>query len=346
MTATPLPEEPLPSMAELKPFLAPYMKSDLRRSLLQLANTLAPYALLWYLMVLALQVSFWLMLPLAVLAAGFLVRVFIIFHDCGHNAFFSSTTANRRVGSLLGVLVFTPGEQWWHSHALHHATSGNLDKRGRGDVTMLTKAEYLSMPWQQRLSYRIFRSPWGMFGFGPIAMFFIMHRFPAPKYSKKETMSVVWTNLTLLALAAVLSLLIGLKAYLIIQFTVMWMAGVVGIFMFYLQHQYENGYWRHNPQWNYVASGLLGASYYHLPKILEWFTGNIGYHHIHHLSPRIPNYNLPKVQAGSPLIQKWTQMITLWEGFRTVRYKLWDETAERMITWKEVREQKLVTREP
>ncbi len=338
MTSTPLNGNRLPTMAELKPCLAPYIKSDPRRSVLQLVITLAPYAVLWYLMTLALRVSFWLMLPLAVLAAGFLVRVFIFFHDCGHNSFFPSTAANRRVGALLGVLVFTPGEQWWHSHALHHATSGNLDKRGQGDVTMLTKAEYLKSSRLQRLSYRVFRSPWGMFGFGPVVMFFIMHRFPTPRYSKKETLSVVWTNLAILALAAAVSLLIGLKAYLIIQFTVMWMAGVVGIYMFYLQHQYENGYWEHTSRWNYVASALLGASYYRLPKLLEWFTGSIGYHHIHHLNPRIPNYNLPKVQASSPLIQQWTRTIGLREGFNTVNYKLWDEQSRRMITWREAGE--------
>ncbi len=335
MNATFPPQDRLPTMAELMPDLAPYMKADTRRSILQLVTALVPYAVLWYLMALALQVSFWLMLPLAVLAVGFLLRIFIFFHDCGHNSFFPGANANRRVGSLLGVLVFTPGGQWWYAHALHHATSGNLDKRGNGDVTMLTRDEYVNGSRFQRLGYRIFRNPIGMFGVGPIAMFIIMHRLPLPNYGKKQTMSVIWTNLGILALAAALSLLIGLKTYLIIQLTVMWMAGLLGIFMFYLQHQYDGAYWERTPSWNYVASGLLGASYYRLPGLLEWFTGSIGYHHIHHLSPRIPNYNLSKVQAGSALIQKWTRTIELKEGFQTVKYKLWDEQAHRMVTWKE-----------
>ncbi len=323
----------LPTMAELKPILAPYQKADLRHSLWQLANTLIPYAVLWFLMVRALQVSIWLMLPLAVLAGGFLMRVFIFFHDCGHNSFFPTTQANRRIGSLLGVLVFTPGGQWWHSHALHHATSGNLDKRGDGDVTMLTLEEFYDSALLQRLGYKFFRNPLIMFGLGPIFMFFLMHRLPLPHYGKKQTLSVVWTNLGILALATAISLVIGLKAYLIIQFTVMWLAGMAGIFMFYLQHQFEESYWERNRNWNYVASALLGASYFHLPRLLQWFTGNIGFHHIHHLSPRIPNYNLEKVHTGSPLIQKWTHEISLSEGFETVKYKVWHELGKKMVTW-------------
>ena len=328
-------EDRLPTMAELKPIIAPYQKSDVRHSIIQLVNTLVPYALLWVLMVLALRVSFWLMLPLAVLAAGFLMRVFIIFHDCGHNSFFPSTKWNQRVGSVLGVLVFTPGLQWWHSHAIHHATSGNLDKRGDGDVTMLTLEEFYDSALLKRIGYRFFRNPLVMFGLGPVFMFFLMHRLPLPNYGKKQTMSVVWTNVALLGLAAALSLVIGLKAYLIIQITVMWMAGVAGIFMFYLQHQFEDSYWERNGDWNYVASALQGASYYQLPKVLQWFTGNIGFHHIHHLSPRIPNYNLDKVHKNSPVIQKWTHTIKFTEGLQTVKFKVLNEPAHKMVTWPE-----------
>ncbi len=326
-------QEPLPSMAELNKVLAPYQKSDIRRSLLQMAGSLAAYIGLWVLMVLSLQVSYFLTLGLAVIAAGFLIRLFIFFHDCGHNSFFPNTRLNKRIGFWLGVLVFTPGEHWWHSHALHHATSGNLDKRGDGDVLTLTLEEYVEAKWVKRLGYKFFRNPLVMFGLGPLYMFLFMHRLPLPNYGKRETMSVVWTNLAILATATLISLMIGVKAYLMIQLPVLWMAGAFGIWLFYIQHQFEESYWERNEEWNYVASALLGASFYRLPGILQWFSGNIGYHHIHHLSPRIPNYNLAAAHEHSPLIQKWARKIDLTEGFRHIRYKLWDEPVRRLVNY-------------
>ncbi|HZW03571.1 MAG TPA: fatty acid desaturase, partial [Anaerolineaceae bacterium] len=215
----------LPTMAQLKPLLAPYQKSETRHSILQLVNTLVPYILLWILMIQAYRVSFWLTLPLIILAAGFLIRIFIFFHDCGHNSFFPSTTWNKRVGFWLGVLTFTPSEHWWHSHAIHHATSGNLDKRGTGDVTTLTLEEYYDRELLQRIGYRFFRNPLVMFGLGPFFMFFLMHRFAIPNYGKKQTMNVVWTNLAILAIAVGMSLLIGWQTYLVLQLAVMWLAG-------------------------------------------------------------------------------------------------------------------------
>jgi acyl-lipid omega-6 desaturase (Delta-12 desaturase) len=329
-TPTPILQEPLPSMAELNRILSPYQKADMRHSILQLVNTLVPYIVLWYLMYLSLSVSYALTLLLAVVAAGFLVRVFIFFHDCGHNSFFPSTKINKIVGFWLGVLVFTPGEHWWHSHAIHHATSGNLDKRGTGDVATLTLEEYISARWSKRLGYRFFRHPLIMFGLGPLYMFILLHRLPLPKYGKKETMSVIWTNVALLATAGVMSLLIGWQAYLLIQIPVIWMAGAFGIWLFYVQHQFEETYWERDEEWNYVASALLGASFYRLPGILQWFSGNIGYHHIHHLSPRIPNYNLDKAHNNSSVIQKWARKIDLGPGWRTMRLKVWNETFRRM----------------
>lgn len=317
-------------MAELNRLLAPYQKSDTRRSILQLANTLIPYAGLWYLMVRSLEISYALTLALAFIAALFLVRVFIFFHDCGHNSFFPSKNLNKRVGFWLGVLVFTPGEHWWHSHAIHHATSGNLDKRGVGDVTTLTQEEYLESKWSSRLGYRFFRNPLVMFGLGPVFMFLIMHRFPTPAYGKKETMSVIWANLAILAIAVGMSLLIGWQAYLLIQIPVIWMAGAMGIWLFYIQHQFEESYWERDPEWNYVASALLGASFYRLPGLFQWFSGNIGYHHIHHLSPRVPNYFLDQAHDNSPLIQKWARKINFGEGYRATRLKVWDEAVRRM----------------
>lgn len=330
MSTKPIPQDPLPSMAELNKLLAPYQKADTRHSLIQLANTLIPYFALWYLMIRSIEISYALTLGLAVIAALFLVRVFIFFHDCGHNSFFPSTKLNKQVGFWLGVLVFTPGEQWWHSHAIHHATSGNLDKRGTGDVQTLTLEEYLEAKWSSRLGYAFFRNPFVMFGLGPIFMFILMHRFPIPRYGKKETMSVIWANLAIAAIATVMSLLVGFKTYVMIQLPIMWIAGAFGIWLFYIQHQFEETYWERDPEWNYVASALPGASFYKLPGLLQWFSGNIGYHHIHHLSPRIPNYRLDQAHDNSPLIQKWARQIDFGEGWRALRLRVWDEPIRRM----------------
>lgn len=327
----PIPNEPLPKMAELNKALAPYQKSFPRRSLWQLANTLIPYIGLWVAMYYSLRVSYLLTLALAVLAAGLLVRIFIFFHDCGHNSFLPSTRWNRILGFWLGVLVFTPGEQWWKSHAIHHATSGNLDKRGVGDVTTLTLEEYYQNRWAGRWGYRLFRNPLIMFGLGPIYMFVLSHRLPLPRYGKKETASVWWTNLALAVMIVGLGLLMGFKEYVLIQLPVIWLAGMAGIWMFYLQHQFEETYWARDGEWNYVASALLGASFYRLPKVLQWFTGNIGYHHIHHLSPRIPNYNLQPAHENVPLIRKWARVIEFGEGLRMTRLKVWDEGIKQLV---------------
>ena len=322
--------EPLPTMKEINRELAPFTKADVRRSIWQLVNTLVPLGLLWYLMVLSLQVSYWLTLGLSVLAAGFMVRVFIFFHDCGHNSFLPSTRANKILGFWLGILVFTPSEQWWHSHAIHHATSSNLDKRGTGDVTMLTLEEFYDRHWLMKLGYRFFRNPLVMFVLGPPFMFLVMHRLPKPNYGRKTTLNVILTNVGILAMAVGISLLIGWQAYLLIQLPVIMLAGIGGIFLFYVQHQFEDTYWERAENWNYVASGLLGASYFKLPKILEWFSGSIGYHHIHHLSPRIPNYNLAECQKRSPTMQKWARVITIPDSIRAARLKVWDEPRRKM----------------
>jgi len=322
--------EVLPTMKEINRELAPYQKSDTRRSVWQLVNTLIPYVILWVLMYFSLQVSYVLTLVLSVIAAGFLVRTFIFFHDCGHNSFFPSTQLNKIVGFWLGILVFTPSEHWWHSHAIHHATSSNLDKRGVGDVTTLTLEEFYDHHWLKKLGYRFFRNPLVMFILGPVFMFLVMHRLPLPNYGRKTTINVILTNLGILVMAVVSALVIGWQAYLMIQLPTIMLAGIGGIWLFYIQHQFEDTYWERSENWNYVASGLLGASYYKLPKILEWFSGSIGYHHIHHLSPRIPNYHLAECQQQSHLIQKWSRVVTIPESIRAVRLKVWDEPRRKM----------------
>ncbi len=323
----------LPPMADLNRELSPYQKSEMRKPLIQLANTVLPYIALWVAMAFSLRVSYWLTLALAVPAALFLMRIFIFFHDCGHNSFFPSTQLNRAVGFWLGVLVWTPGEQWWHDHAIHHATAGNLDKRGHGDVTTLTVEEYCRLPWASRLGYRLFRNPLVMFGLGPLYMFVIMHRLPIPHYGRKETLSVIYADLAILGMAALISLAIGWQGYLLIQLPLIWLAGMGGIWLFYVQHQYPDVYWVRNGQWSYAASALKGASFYHLPRVLQWFSGNIGFHQIHHLSPRIPNYQLDRAYAQSTLIRQYTRVISLRESLTCLGCKLWDEASQRMVNF-------------
>ena len=310
--------------------VAPYQYSDLRRSLGQLANSLLPYLALWVLMIFSLRVSYWLTLVLIIPAAGFLVRLFIIFHDCGHGSFFKSTTANRRVGFFLGLLVFTPSDSWWHAHAVHHASAGNLDKRGVGDVMTMTVEEYQkASPWQ-RFSYRFFRHPAVLLGLGPFFTFLIAPRFPNAASSKSDRRSIWLTDLALLVVFAVMSLLIGVKEYLIIQIPVMWLAGAIGIWMFYVQHQFENVYWARSSEWDYTRAALEGASFYRLPRVLQWFTGNIGFHHIHHLSPRIPNYFLEKCFKENPALAA-PVTINFLTALKTIPLRLWDEQTRRMV---------------
>jgi acyl-lipid omega-6 desaturase (Delta-12 desaturase) len=323
-------EERLPTMRELNKLLSPYQKSDFRRSITQLVTSLVPYAILWVLMVLSLSVSYWLTLALSVVAAGFLVRIFILFHDCGHNSFFANARLNKIVGFWLGALVFTPSEQWWKSHAIHHATSGNLDKRGTGDVMTWTLEEFVESGWEKQLGYRFFRNPIVMFVLGPLFTFVLASRIPLPVYGKKETQSVIFTNLAIIGFATVASLLIGFKAYVMIQLPVIWLAGFFGIWLFYVQHQFENNYWERNEKWDYVASALLGASFYRLPKVLDWFSGSIGYHHIHHLSPRIPNYNLAPAHNNTPEITEFVRVIPFTKGIRSIHLKVWNEPAHKM----------------
>lgn len=331
MTAPALQQPRLPTMAELNRWLAPYQKADTTTAVRQLANTLLPYAALWVLAAAALKVSFWLALPVLIVAGLFLVRIFIMFHDCGHNSFFPSTRLNRQVGFWLGVLVLTPGEQWWKTHAIHHATSGNLDKRGLGDVETLTLEEYRSAPSLKRLGYRFFRNPLVMFGLGPLWVFVISSRFPQKGLGRKEHLSVLYTNLGIIGLGVVLSLLLGWQTYLIIQLAVSWIGGALGIWMFYVQHQFPNAYWARNGEWNYVTSALKGASYYALPKWLAWFTGNIGYHHIHHLSPRVPNYRLALAHQYTEQVRDSAVKITLRDCWRTLNCKVWDEDRKAMV---------------
>src|ERR1044071_49372 len=320
-----------------KQIVARYQTPALGRSVWQLVNTLVPYAVLWYLMYLSRSVSWWSTVPLAVLAAGFLVRIFIIFHDCGHGSFFKSRAANDVLGFLTGVLTFTPYYQWRWEHALHHGTSGDLDRRGVGDVWTLTVREYLEASRWKRFAYRLARNPFVLFVVAPFFLFVLKHRFPSAQAGRRERYSVYWTNLAMLLMAAAMSRAFGIEAYLMIQLMVTVVSGGAGMWLFYVQHQFEGVYWERGEEWDYTAAALQGSSFYKLPKVLQWFSGNIGYHHIHHLSPRIPNYHLEKCHKAEPVFQA-VPPVTLFSSLKSLTFRLWDEQRRRLVGYGRLRD--------
>ena len=321
---------PLPDNAAWREIVAEYRQSSTWRALWQILNTILPLAALWYLMYLCVPISWWLVVPLAVLAGGFLIRVFIIFHDCGHGSFFKSTAANDLTGFLTGILTFTPYYHWRWEHAIHHSSAGDLDKRGTGDVWTMTVQEYLESSRWKKFAYRLARNPIILFVIAPLFLFLLRQRFPSPKAIRRERHSVYAMNAAILAMAVGLSLVFGITNYLIIQLIILMVAGGAGVWMFYVQHQFEGVYWERNQEWSFVASALQGSSFYKLPRVLQWFSGNIGFHHIHHLSPRIPNYNLARCHRADPLFQE-VKPITLFSSFKSLTFRLWDEKRKQLV---------------
>jgi len=319
-----------------KEIVARYQKPSLRRAVWQVINTLIPYAALWYLMYLSVAVSWWLALPLAVLAGGFLVRMFIIFHDCGHGSFFKSQQANHLLGMITGVLTLTPYWHWRWEHAIHHSASGDLDRRGIGDVWTLTVQEYLKSSRWQRFSYRLARNPIVLLVIAPLVLFLGINRIPKPQAPSRERYSVYLTNLAVGLMAVGLIWIFGLKAYLILQLMVLMVAGSAGVWLFYVQHQFEGVYWERGENWDYATAALQGSSFYKLPKVLQWFSGNIGFHHIHHLSARIPNYNLERCHNAEPLFQT-VKPITLLSSLRSFTFRLWDEQQRQLVGYGHLR---------
>jgi len=308
-----------------------YASPDLRRSLWQVANTLVPYLALFYLMLRSVAISYWLTLALAIPTAGFMVRTFIIFHDCGHGSFFKSRKANTILGNITGILTFTPYTRWKHDHAVHHATAGNLDKRGTGDVNTWTVAEYLAAPWWKRFGYRVMRNPLILFTVGAFGSFVFAQRIPLKSQGKRERASVWWTNLALAVWIGVLVWAFGWRTYLLVQVPVFLFGTSVGVWLFYVQHNFEGTYWERKEHWDFFMASLKGSSYYRLPAVIQWFSGNIGFHHIHHLSARIPNYNLPKCYRENPIFH--VQPVTFWTSLKSLRLRLWDEQNRRMVGW-------------
>ena len=310
-----------------------------RAALWQIANTFVPYFLLWFAMVRAFSVSYWLVVPLAVLAAGFLTRMFIIFHDCGHASFFRSRRANNITGIVAGLLNLTPYRHWRWQHGLHHGTAGDLDRRGSGDIWTLTVQEYIHSTRWRRFAYRLARNPIVLFVIAPLYVFVVHHRFTARGAPERERQSVRCTNWALLGVGLAASAVIGFKALLLIQLTVSAFAGALGLWLFYVQHQFEGAYWVRSPHWDHTAAALHGSSYYKLPRILQWFTGNIGFHHIHHLSPRIPNYHLQLCHEGDPFFNS-IKPVTLFASFKSLSFRLWDEQRNAFVGFQHCRHER------
>lgn len=325
-----------PRIAAWKQSLARYERPAVSKALWQLLNTIIPYALLWYLMYWSLEVSWWLTALLTLLAGAFLVRVFIISHDCGHGSFFRSRLANDLVGTLTGLLCFTPYYHWRWEHAVHHASAGNLDRRGTGDVWTLTVQEYLEASRWKRFSYRLARNPFVLFVIAPLVLFLLLERVPKAKAGPRERLSVYLTNLVLAGFILVMGWAIGFKAFLLLQCGVMAVAASAGVWLFYVQHQFEGVYWERSDRWDYTKAALEGSSFYRLPRVLQWFSGNIGFHHIHHLNSKIPNYRLEECHRSEPLFHA-VKPVTLGASLKSFGYRLWDETARRMVGYSALR---------
>jgi omega-6 fatty acid desaturase (delta-12 desaturase) len=316
--------------------LALYAQPHLGRSLRELASSVLPYLGLSVAMYLSLKVSYLLTLAIAIPTSGFLVRTFILFHDCSHGSLLRSKRANAWLGMILGLFVYAPFVRWRHDHAIHHATSGDLDRRGGGDVKTLTVAEYNALPWRSRLAYRLFRNPLIMFGVGPIVALLLGPRIVPRDARPRMKRSVIGTNIALAVLIAGLCWLLGWSEFLLIQAPTVMLAGSAGIWLFYVQHQFEDAYWQNNEQWSYADAALRGSSYLKLPKILQFFSGNIGLHHVHHLNARIPNYNLQRAHDENPIFHD-VPTLSIWDGMRAVRLKLWDEERGRLVTFAQAR---------
>jgi omega-6 fatty acid desaturase (delta-12 desaturase) len=316
--------------------IGPYERSRPLRAMVDLATSIVPYFLLCGLMYLALDVSVWLTLALAVPAGGFLLRTFIIFHDCAHGSFLSSRRANLWVGRLCAFVTYQAFANWKHSHAIHHGSAGDLDRRGTGDVPTYTVEEYEAMSWRGRLGYRLFRNPLVMFGIGPIWALMIGPRIWSRSMRRKQRNSVLITNLGLALVIGGLIYAIGLEAWLLVQMPAAFLAAVAGVWLFYVQHQFEDVYWESGERWSYADAALRGSSYLRLPKVFQFFTGNIGLHHVHHLSAKVPNYNLQRAHDENEIFAD-VPVLTASDGLRSIRLKLIDPDAGCLITWTQLR---------
>ncbi|RTQ93868.1 fatty acid desaturase [Lysinibacillus telephonicus] len=320
---------------KLRKDVASFAKSEMKKSIFQIINTILPLLFIWGAGYYLLQYSPWFTVVCSILASGFVVRTFIIFHDCTHGSFFKSKKANDLVGNITGILTSFPYEKWKREHSIHHATSSNLDKRGIGDIDMLTVDEYLKKSKLERLGYRLYRNPLVMFGLGPLYMVLVLNRLNRKDAKKKERLNTYFANGILLVACVTLILIFGWQTFLLVHGLTLFIAGSLGIWLFYIQHTYEDSYFEYNDEWDYVKAAVEGSSYYKLPKLLQWITGNIGFHHVHHLAPRVPNYNLEAAHDSITPLQRATT-ITLKTSVESIRYKLYDPKNKKFISFKEV----------
>ncbi len=321
----------------LRKQVAPYEKSNLKASMFQLFNTVIPYLGLWVLAYYSLNISYLLTLAISIVAAGFLVRIFIIFHDCCHHSFFKNRKANKVIGTISGILTLFPYSKWGHDHSVHHATSSNLDKRGTGDIWVMTVEEYMEASTWKRLCYRMYRNPFVMFILGPIFVFLIENRFNRKKARKNERLNTYITNLGIVGLAAILCWAIGWQSFLLVQGTIFMVSGIAGVWLFYVQHTFEDSYFEEDENWEFVKAAVEGSSFYKLPKPLQWLTGNIGYHHVHHLSPRVPNYKLEEVHNQTAPLQH-VPTVTLKTSLKSLKFRLWDEKEKVFVGYGKIKE--------
>jgi omega-6 fatty acid desaturase (delta-12 desaturase) len=320
----------------LRKQVAPYEKSNTKASIWQLVNTVVPFIILWILAYKCLSISYFLTLGVSVAAAGFMVRIFIIFHDCCHHSFFKNRTANKILGTITGIITIFPFSRWQHEHSVHHATSSNLDKRGTGDLWMLTVEEYKAASVWKRVSYRLYRNPFVMFGLGPIYVFLLQNRFNRKNARMKERLNTYITNVSILALGGIISWAIGWESFLLVEGPIFFIAGSLGIWLFYVQHTFEDSYFEGDTEWEYVRAAVEGSSFYKLPKLLQWVTGNIGYHHVHHLSPRVPNYKLEEVHNNTTPLQN-VPTITLATSLSSLKFHLWDEQRKKFVGFNDIK---------
>ncbi len=313
----------------------PYAKPSNTKAIWQIINTVLPYFGLIWLMYFLIDkgVHYLLVLPIAILPALFLVRIFILFHDCTHSSFMSSKTAMNIVGHLFGILTFTPYHQWQREHLTHHRTVGNLEKRGVGDVWTMTVDEYKQASRIKRLGYRLYRHPFFLFLIGPLYMFLINQRLPLQLKDNKDRFSLWFTNFSIVGIVVLVSLTVGFKYYLMIQIPIIFIASSLGVWLFFVQHQYEEVYWQEGDHWDIVDAALKGSSVYKLPRVLDWFTGNIAYHNVHHLNARIPNYNLRKLYYSTKAFRV-SREIKVFESIRLAKLYLYDVANKRLITRK------------
>ena len=329
-------QKPVSHMPEWYQGLAAFQKGTWGQAITQLVNTVIPYLAIFAFLVYTVEAGwpYWSTVLLSIPACLFLIRTFIIFHDCTHGSFTPSVKANRVIGFITGALALTPFEPWRLSHLKHHATNGQLDHRGFGDVWTMTFEEFRDSPWPRRLWYRIYRNPFFMFVLGPLFTFVLGQRVAGLGQGGKVRRSVLGVNAFIVGMAVAVTLLASFRAYLLVQLPVIMISGTMGIWLFYVQHQFDPGYWARDTEWNKLDAALYGSSYYKLPPVIAWFTGNIGIHHLHHLRPSIPNYRLRKAYDATPEVQE-PEPLTIWASIKSIRVNLWHEAQQRFLSFRQ-----------